>query len=98
MILSVTHPLPSSRFLTCRLRQQINKTHAGELKISVNDFVIKAAALALRKVPEANSSWMETFIRQNHNVDVSVAVATEGGLITPIVFAADTKVIRRCGY
>ena len=76
----------------CRLRKKINKSHEGELKLSPNDFVIKAAALALRKVPEVNSSWMETFIRQNHNVDISVAVATDGGLITPIVFAADTKV------
>lgn len=78
--------------VACRLREQINKTHEGELKLSPNDFIIKAAALALRKVPGANSSWMETFIRQNHNVDISVAVATDGGLITPIVFGADTKV------
>lgn len=76
----------------CRLRKNINKMHKGDLKLSPNDFVIKAAALALRKVPEVNSSWMETSIRQNHNVDISIAVATDGGLITPIVFAADTKV------
>ena len=60
--------------------------------MSPNDFVIKAAALALRRVPEANSSWMETFIRQHHSVDISVAVSTDGGLITPIVFGADNKV------
>ncbi len=77
----------------CRLRKQINESHQGALKLSLNDFVIKAAALALRQVPEVNSSWMETFIRQNHNVDISVAVATDGGLITPIVFAADSKVL-----
>lgn len=76
----------------CRIRKKINETHKGELKLSPNDFVVKAAALALRKVPEVNSSWMETFIRQNHNVDISIAVATDGGLITPIVFGADIKV------
>ena len=41
------------------------------------------------QVPEVNSSWMDTFIRQHHNVDISVAVATDAGLITPIVFGAD---------
>lgn len=61
-------------------------------KLSVNDFVIKASALSCLRVPEANSFWMETFIRQNHNVDVSVAVSTENGLITPIVFNAHAKV------
>ena len=70
----------------------MNKTHKGELKLSPNDFVIKASALALREVPEVNSSWMDTFIRRNHNIDISVAVSTDGGLITPIVFGADVKV------
>nr|CAG4642628.1 EOG090X08YX [Evadne anonyx] len=60
-------------------------------KLSVNDFVIKAAALACRKVPEVNSSWQETFIRQYDSVDVSVAVSTDRGLITPIVFNAERK-------
>ena len=78
---------------TLNLRQLINVSHQqDELKLSPNDFVIKAAALALRKVPEVNSSWMETVIRHHHNVDISVAVSTEGGLITPIVFGADNKV------
>uniref|UniRef100_A0A2K6T1J0 Dihydrolipoyllysine-residue acetyltransferase component of pyruvate dehydrogenase complex, mitochondrial n=1 Tax=Saimiri boliviensis boliviensis TaxID=39432 RepID=A0A2K6T1J0_SAIBB len=63
----------------------------GRSKISVNDFIIKASALACLKVPEANSSWMDTVIRQNHVVDVSVAVSTPAGLITPIVFNAHIK-------
>jgi len=53
--------------------------------------IIKAAALAAMKVPETNSSWMGTFIRTHKNVDMSVAVQTEHGLITPIVFSANTK-------
>ncbi|MBW0469524.1 hypothetical protein O181_009239 [Austropuccinia psidii MF-1] len=55
------------------------------LKLSVNDFVIKASALACSDVPEVNSSWNDEFIRQNKTVDISVAVATPTGLITPIV-------------
>ncbi|XP_020845427.1 dihydrolipoyllysine-residue acetyltransferase component of pyruvate dehydrogenase complex, mitochondrial isoform X2 [Phascolarctos cinereus] len=69
----------------------IRRTLAGKSKISVNDFIIKASALACLKVPEANSSWMDTVIRQNHVVDVSVAVSTPSGLITPIVFNAHIK-------
>jgi len=57
----------------------------------VNDFIIKAAAQACRRVPEANSAWMDSFIRQFHSVDVSVAVSTSSGLITPIIFGADQK-------
>ncbi|MDX1948993.1 MAG: pyruvate dehydrogenase complex dihydrolipoamide acetyltransferase [Rickettsiales bacterium] len=60
-------------------------------KISVNDLVIKASALALRDVPAANSSWYDDAIVQYNNVDISVAVATDGGLITPIIFNADQK-------
>lgn len=61
------------------------------IKLSVNDFVIKACAEALQKVPEANASWGETYVRQYGSSDVSVAVAIEGGLITPIVKAAHLK-------
>uniref|UniRef100_A0A8D0EQU7 Acetyltransferase component of pyruvate dehydrogenase complex n=1 Tax=Strix occidentalis caurina TaxID=311401 RepID=A0A8D0EQU7_STROC len=70
------------------LRKELNQL---ESRLSVNDFIIKASALACLKVPEANSSWMDTVIRQNHVVDVSVAVSTPAGLITPIVFNAHIK-------
>uniref|UniRef100_A0A8C1XEV6 Dihydrolipoamide acetyltransferase component of pyruvate dehydrogenase complex n=2 Tax=Cyprinus carpio TaxID=7962 RepID=A0A8C1XEV6_CYPCA len=74
------------------LRKELNaEVKADNLKLSVNDFIIKASALACLKVPEANSSWMDTVIRQNHVVDVNVAVSTPVGLITPIVFNAHIK-------
>jgi len=76
------------------LRQELNSGSGGQFKLSVNDFVVKASALALQRVPECNSQWMDTFIRQFNNVDVSVAVSTDGGLITPILFDADKKGLR----
>uniref|UniRef100_A0AAX7VSE2 Acetyltransferase component of pyruvate dehydrogenase complex n=1 Tax=Astatotilapia calliptera TaxID=8154 RepID=A0AAX7VSE2_ASTCA len=72
------------------LRKELN-VKAQNIKLSVNDFIIKASALACLKVPECNSSWLDTVIRQNHVVDVSVAVSTASGLITPIVFNAHIK-------
>jgi pyruvate dehydrogenase E2 component (dihydrolipoamide acetyltransferase) len=71
------------------VRQQLNE--ASSPKISVNDFVIRAVALALARVPEANAAWMGTAIRQYRHSHVAVAVAIEGGLITPIIKAAETK-------
>ena len=62
-------------------------------KISVNDLIIKATAMALKKVPEANSSWTDEAVLIYNNVDISVAVAIDGGLITPIVKNADQKTI-----
>ena len=70
-------------------RKRINEEHG--LKISVNDIVIKAAAMALKKVPAANASWDEEGILLYDHADVSVAVATPAGLITPIVKAAENK-------
>ena len=64
-------------------------------KVSVNDFVIRASALALRKVPDANVSWAEDAILAYQDVDISVAVATPNGLITPIIKQADTKSLRQ---
>ncbi|WGM31145.1 pyruvate dehydrogenase complex dihydrolipoamide acetyltransferase [Brevundimonas sp. NIBR11] len=61
------------------------------IKVSVNDFVIKAAALALKLVPEANASYSPEGIAMHHNADVAMAVAIDGGLITPIIFKAETK-------
>ncbi|MCI0599173.1 MAG: pyruvate dehydrogenase complex dihydrolipoamide acetyltransferase [Beijerinckiaceae bacterium] len=60
-------------------------------KISVNDFFIKALALALMRVPEANVTWTETALLKHKQADIGVAVAIPGGLITPIVRAAETK-------
>jgi pyruvate dehydrogenase E2 component (dihydrolipoamide acetyltransferase) len=72
-----------------KLRSALNASAAGAYKLSVNDFLIKAVALAALRVPAANSSWREeggqTVIRQHNTVDVSVAVATTVGLMTPIV-------------
>jgi pyruvate dehydrogenase E2 component (dihydrolipoamide acetyltransferase) len=73
-----------------QLRQEINAKREKD-KISVNDFVIKASALALKQVPAANASWMENAVRLYQAADVSVAVATPGGLITPIIRSAETK-------
>jgi pyruvate dehydrogenase E2 component (dihydrolipoamide acetyltransferase) len=69
------------------IRADLNKISPA--KISVNDMIIKASALALRDIPDANSSWRGEFIRKFKNVDISVAVSTDSGLITPIVFNAD---------
>ncbi|KAG9951054.1 dihydrolipoamide acetyltransferase component of pyruvate dehydrogenase, partial [Aureobasidium melanogenum] len=72
-----------------KLRQALNSAADAKYKLSVNDFLVKALAAAARKVPAANSSWREengnVFIRQHNTVDVSVAVATPVGLMTPIV-------------
>ena len=63
----------------------------GAFKLSVNDFVIRASALALRKVPTANAAYSEEGAVMFDAVDISVAVAIPGGLITPIVRGADQK-------
>jgi pyruvate dehydrogenase E2 component (dihydrolipoamide acetyltransferase) len=60
-------------------------------KLSVNDFVIKALALALQRIPEANVSWSEAGMLKHKHSDIGVAVALPGGLITPIIHAAETK-------
>jgi len=64
---------------------------AQGVKVSVNDFVIKAAAMALKAVPEANASYSPEGIAMHHNADVAMAVAIDGGLITPIIRKAETK-------
>ena len=69
---------------------QLNE-RSDDYTLSVNDFVIRAAALALRKVPAANASWVDGALRQYASADVSVAVAVEDGLVTPIVRNADGK-------
>jgi len=72
-----------------QLREALNRDSEGKFKLSVNDLLVKALAVAARKVPAANSSWREdggkVIIRQHNVVDVSVAVSTPVGLMTPIV-------------
>lgn len=63
----------------------------GNVKISVNDFIVKAVAGALRKNPQVNSSWLGDKIRYNHHIHVGIAVAIEDGLIVPVVKFADNK-------
>jgi pyruvate dehydrogenase E2 component (dihydrolipoamide acetyltransferase) len=63
----------------------------GAYKLSVNDFIVKASALALIRVPEVNASWTDTAILRHKHADVGVAVALDFGLITPIVFRAEEK-------
>ena len=62
-------------------------------KLSVNDFVIKALALALQRVPDANVSWTEAGMLKHKHSDIGVAVALPNGLITPIIRQAETKTL-----
>jgi len=73
------------------LRAEINRERDVAGRISINDFVLKAAAVALRKVPEANAVWTDEAILRLRSVDIAVAVATEGGLMTPVLRNADRK-------
>jgi pyruvate dehydrogenase E2 component (dihydrolipoamide acetyltransferase) len=81
------------------LRAQLNaaaplsKEGSPSYKLSVNDMVIKAMALALRDVPDANVSWTETNMVKHKHVDVGVAVSIPGGLITPIIRKAELKTL-----
>jgi pyruvate dehydrogenase E2 component (dihydrolipoamide acetyltransferase) len=70
-------------------RKQMNEF--SEVKISVNDLIVKAVALSLRKNPHVNSSWLGDKIRYNQHIHVGVAVAIEDGLIVPVVKFADNK-------
>jgi pyruvate dehydrogenase E2 component (dihydrolipoamide acetyltransferase) len=73
-----------------RVRAELNKK-SDAYRISLNDFVIRAAAIALRQVPAANASWSDEAILLWDSVDIAVAVALDDGLITPIVKQADRK-------
>ena len=71
------------------LRNKINNNNKN--KISFNDLIVKACALAIRKNPEVNISWINNKIHQYQNIDIAIAVALKEGLITPIVKNADKK-------
>jgi pyruvate dehydrogenase E2 component (dihydrolipoamide acetyltransferase) len=78
-----------------RVRADLNgRAKDGEFKLSVNDLVIKAAAVALRQVPKANASWHEDGVHRYTRADISVAVALDEGLITPVIRDAGNKGLR----
>jgi pyruvate dehydrogenase E2 component (dihydrolipoamide acetyltransferase) len=73
------------------LRSQIN--NGATNKVSINDLVVKAVAVALKQVPEMNVMWTDSALRRFESVDIAVAVSTDNGLFTPVVRAADTKAL-----
>ncbi|MGN7678584.1 MAG: pyruvate dehydrogenase complex dihydrolipoamide acetyltransferase [Anaplasma sp.] len=74
-----------------KLRAEINHSRAQDARITVNDFVLKAVALAMKECPEVNSSWEGDKIRRYRSIDVSFAVSIDDGLITPVVRNVDAK-------
>ena len=72
-------------------RKVMNAQSPDDVKISVNDLVIRAAAMALVKVPKANASWEGDNTRLFHHADIAMAVAVDGGLVTPVIWAAEQK-------
>jgi pyruvate dehydrogenase E2 component (dihydrolipoamide acetyltransferase) len=76
-------------------RKSINAS--GDVKISVNDMIIKACAIALRQHPAINSSWMGDKIRRNNRINIGVAVAVDEGLLVPVVRDADQKGFKTIG-
>lgn len=75
-----------------KLRAEINSNETENgVKVTVNDFILKAAGLALRDYPTVNVQWGEKSIKQYKYADISMAVSTESGLITPIIYRAETK-------
>ena len=76
-------------------RKDLNEKANGEYKLSVNDFIIKASAMALKAYPAANVSWTDDAIHQYIHADISVAVSTPNGLITPIIWQAENKGLRQ---
>lgn len=78
-----------------RARESVNQI--SSVKISFNDFVVKAAAAALRQHPAVNSSWLGDRIRTNHHIHIGVAVAVDEGLLVPVVRFADSKTLSQIG-
>lgn len=76
-------------------RTKLNET--SKVKISFNDIVLKACAVALKQHPAVNSSWLGDKIRYNHHINIGVAVAVEDGLLVPVVRFADTKSLSQIG-
>ena len=87
----VTMDIELDALMTLRAQLNARSPKEGGYKLSINDFVVKASAMALRQVPALNASFTEAAIAQYTDVDISVAVSIPDGLITPILRRADTK-------
>lgn len=77
-------------------RKAINES--GDIKVSFNDFIVKASAMALRKNPKVNSSWLGDKIRYNEHIHIGVAVAVDEGLLVPVIRHADLKSLSEIGF
>jgi pyruvate dehydrogenase E2 component (dihydrolipoamide acetyltransferase) len=86
----LTRDVDMTRMMAARERMNERLESQG-LKVSVNDLIIKATALALKRHPEVNAQWHDDHIKRFHKVDIGVAVAVEDGLITPVIRGADQK-------
>jgi pyruvate dehydrogenase E2 component (dihydrolipoamide acetyltransferase) len=73
------------------LRKKLNEEKSDEEKISFNDLVVKAAALALEKMPEVNSTYVDEKIRMNKRINIGIATATPDGLVVPVIMGANKK-------
>lgn len=73
------------------LRAQMNNMGGDDYKLSVNDFIIKASALAMADIPEVNASWSDEGMISYNNIDISIAVASKSGLVTPVIKNANFK-------
>ena len=76
------------------VRKKINSQLGDDEKITVNDLILKAAALASKKVPDANASWQGDFVRQYHKVDVNVVIGVGEGSVAPVVRDVDSRGIK----
>ena len=77
------------------ISSRVSMNEVSPIKISFNDMIIKASAMALRKHPDVNSSWMGEFVRQNHHIHIGSAVAMPEGLIVPVIRFADSKTLSK---
>ncbi len=75
------------------MEARVQMNEVSDVKISFNDMVVKACAMALRKHPAVNSSWMGEYIRHNHNINIGVAVAVDEGLLVPVIQFADSNTL-----
>jgi pyruvate dehydrogenase E2 component (dihydrolipoamide acetyltransferase) len=96
-VFTLTSPVQADALLELRAQMNQHLAAAARGKVSVNDLIVKAAALALRRYPAVNASWTEDSISLHGRVNVGIAVATERGLLVPVIADADQKTPAQIG-